>query len=175
MKFLRRIVFLLLFLIICLVVISFFLPKQVDIERSLVVNAPQSTVFNQVNNLKNWEQWSPWKQMDPTMEITYEGNPSGVGAQYNWVGEKSGNGYLQIKESVPNKSIKTYLNFGSQGDGNSTWTFEPQGNQTKATWQFSTDLGYSPISRWRGLFIDRFLGSSFQDGLENIQKVIEGK
>ncbi|MEP6793643.1 MAG: SRPBCC family protein, partial [Saprospiraceae bacterium] len=53
------------FLILALILFSLLLPKEVTISRSITVSAPIDRVFDQVNDLRNWEKWSPWKRMDP--------------------------------------------------------------------------------------------------------------
>ena len=30
-------------------------------------------VYDQVNTLKNWENWSPWHKIDKGMKLTYSG------------------------------------------------------------------------------------------------------
>ncbi len=174
MRFLRRLVFLIFLILGFFFILSFFLPDKASLERSVVVDAPQQKVFNQVNELKNWEKWSPFSQADPTINIAYEGKTVGEGAKYSWKSENSGAGYLQIKESNPPHSLGTYVYFGEQGDGNGFWRFEPvSNNQTKVTWGFNTEFGMNPFQKYFGLMLDRMLGPSYETGLENLKKVSE--
>src|ERR1051325_293703 len=99
MKILKKIGIAILSLIVLLVVISFFLPGNMNVERSVVINAPAPVVFDQVNTLKNWEQWSPWQMMDSTMKITYSGPASGKGAGYSWTSKDMGVGTMTLTES----------------------------------------------------------------------------
>ena len=54
--------------VVLLVVIVAMQPSKFRITRSLTMSAAPSAVFDQVNNFRNWEAWSPWAKLDPTME-----------------------------------------------------------------------------------------------------------
>ncbi|HSI89708.1 MAG TPA: hypothetical protein VK927_01265, partial [Adhaeribacter sp.] len=84
-----------------LIVVSFFLPGKVHVERSLIIKAGAEPVYQQVNTLKNWEKWSPWHEMDPNMQLSYQGPEAGEGAGYSWVSQEVGNGSLTIAASQP--------------------------------------------------------------------------
>jgi hypothetical protein len=47
-------------LIILLVIISFFLPGKVHVERTAVIRAEPAVIYGQVADLKNWPKWAPW-------------------------------------------------------------------------------------------------------------------
>ena len=42
---------------------SFFISGDVHVERSATINAPADVIFQQVNVLTNWVNWSPWSEM----------------------------------------------------------------------------------------------------------------
>lgn len=167
MKFVKRILFLLLFLMVIGLVIALFLPKDIRVERSMTINAPAASVYNQVNTLKNWENWSPWVRMDPEMKTSYTGVTSGKGATYSWTGPEVGSGSLTISDSFPFSNIKTNLTF-DQGGGNGTWTFVDKGDQTEVTWAMDTHMSWP--SNLMGLMMDGMLGPTFEDGLKNIDE-----
>src|SRR3984893_8613851 len=77
-------------------------PADFRIVRSATRSAPASDVFAQVNDFHNWDAWSPWAKLDPTMKQTYEGAPAGTGAIYAWIGNKKvGEGRMTLTESHP--------------------------------------------------------------------------
>ncbi|MEZ4984128.1 MAG: hypothetical protein R2795_03670 [Saprospiraceae bacterium] len=51
-------------------------------ERTISINAPQAVVFDAVNELKNWESWSPWQEQDPSTKTVYSETSAGAGAYY---------------------------------------------------------------------------------------------
>ena len=48
--------------LLAIILISFLFPTTMKVSRSIEVNAPVDRVFDQVNDLRNWEKWSPWKE-----------------------------------------------------------------------------------------------------------------
>jgi hypothetical protein len=46
---------------------------QLEIERAIKIKGSPSTVFRLINDLKQWEAWSPWAKIDPEMTQSYSG------------------------------------------------------------------------------------------------------
>ena len=44
--------------LLALILISFLLPSEIKVKRSIEVSAPIDRVFEQVNDLRNWEKWA---------------------------------------------------------------------------------------------------------------------
>lgn len=166
----------LIIIVALVVIISFLLPSNSIVERSIVVDAPAKVVFKQVNNLRNWSNWSPWAKMDPDMEIEYFGPETGVNSKYCWEGdpETVGTGCLTIVENEENASISTLLQFEGMGEGNGSWTFEESEEGTKVTWAMNSDMSKPAIiGRYFGLMMDGMLGPTFEEGLESLKEIAE--
>lgn len=148
-------------------------PSHAHLERSLEIKAPPQVVFDQVNNLGNWEKWSYWNELEPDAKKTYEGPEAGVGSKYSWEGKKTGKGSMVIVESVAPQTIKTELDFGGDGQAKSGFLFEPFGQGTRVTWDFDSDLGFTQRVSMM-LMMDKFLGEAYEKGLDNLKKVCEG-
>ncbi|MFD2245189.1 SRPBCC family protein [Pontibacter ruber] len=161
--------------IIILGVISLFLPTEVHVERSMVINAPAWLTYEQVNNLKNWEKWSPWKQADPEIRLDYQGPAAGNGAQYSWKSRRRvlGTGKLTIADTEPNKRIVTEMYFVHKGRGIATHTFEETPEGTLVTWAVDSKLGHNPVKKYAGLFWGSLIGPDFERGLSNLKIVAE--
>ena len=67
MKIIRNILTVLVILFALLIIVAFFLPSKKHIEASVLIKAPDSIVYNQVDNFINWENWSPWAVRDSQM------------------------------------------------------------------------------------------------------------
>jgi effector-binding domain-containing protein len=174
MRTLKRIAAALAIIAGLLAVIGFFLPRQVHMERSTVVAAPASTVFALVNGYKMFNKWSPWHGIDPDAKYTYEGPDSGVGARMTWAGNASvGSGSQEVIESRPGEMVRVKLDFGDQGGGTAQFNLVPEGDGTKVTWGFDTDLGMNPISRYFGLMIDGMVGKDYEKGLAGLKTLAE--
>jgi effector-binding domain-containing protein len=172
MKTIKKIGLGLLVLIVLLAIISVFLPSKMAMERSIIINAPASNAFEQINTLKNWEKWSPWKKMEPTAKMTYNDIASGEGASYSWAGEKTGEGTLTITKSTP-EEIVTKLDFKDQGTSEAGFRLAPEGNATKLTWYFNSEVGANPMHRWMMVIMKGMMASQFDDGLKSIKDLAE--
>ena len=74
--------------------------------------APPPAVFAQVNDLRQWEAWSPWAKLDPAVKNTFEGAATGTGAIFRWAGNNEvGEGRMTITESRPSDLIRMKLEF----------------------------------------------------------------
>src|SRR4051812_47520697 len=172
MKAIKKIVFGLIILIVALAAIGLVaLPRESKIERSIVIQAPAEVIFDQVNDLKKNEAWTPWK--DPTMKLTYGPVTEGKGASSTWTSKKMGNGTMTIEESVPASTIRIGLDFGSMGTAKSTWTFAPEGEAVKVTETMTSDAGMNPAKRWMSLMSDKMVGPYFEKGLASLKQVSE--
>ena len=146
-------------------------------ERQIVINAPVQSVFEEVNDFKNWEKWSPFSASDPTMKMNYGEKTVGSGASYSWEGETTGTGAQYIIESVPYEKIETKIEFqdsGSESIGFGHWTFKEIPEGVEVTWGFSSSAT-SYFEKYFGALIDPFLGGTFEQGLESLKKVSEAK
>lgn len=172
MKALKKILLAIGLLLAVLIVISFFLPSRLHIEKSVEINAPADIVFEQFNTLQNWEQWSPWVKMDPQSKREYFGSGAGVGSGYTWKGEKTGEGKLTITESNPYTSIVTELEMRGE-KVYPGFNFEESGGKTKVTWYFDSDAGWNPFGRYMNLMVKGMLGHQFEQGLNDVKQIVE--
>lgn len=174
MAVLKRVVVGLVTLIVLLLVIGFLLPRQVHIERSIVINAPQAELFEALNSFKRFNEFSAWAALDPNTQYSYEGPESSVGARMSWVSSdpELGSGTNEIVESRAPDLIRTRLNFGGQA-AEATFTFVPADGATRVTWGFDGDLGNNPIMRFVGLMFDKWIGSDYEKGLARMKQVME--
>jgi effector-binding domain-containing protein len=161
-------------IVLLLLIIAYLLPRHMHVERSMTMNAPAEIIFEQVNNLKNWDKWSPWHKMDTTMKITYQGPESGKGASYSWDGEEMGTGKLTIAESVPYDSIVNEMYFmEDEKPAYSRFKIARSDSGNVVTWMMDSDAGMNPVKRWFGLFMKGMLEEQFDKGLADIRKVAE--
>ena len=175
MKILKRIGMALGVLLLLLIIVGFFLPSTYSAERSITVNAPVEVVFNQVNDLKNWETWGPWAAEDPNMTVTYGDITEGVGASHSWTSEKHGPGKLTIAKSEAHKMIRTDLDFYDKGQAKGRFDFEPTDDGVKVTWGMDGDAGYNLIMRYFGVMMDSMVGPYFEKGLTGIKEIAEAE
>lgn len=176
MKLLKKIGLVLAGLLVLLVLISFFLPSQVHVERSRFIAGPPEAAFAQVNTLKNWETWSPWHRIDPkNTTYTFSEKPEGEGAWYVWKSTHPnvGNGKLTLTKSLPNEAVEANLDFEGMGTSRTGYYFKPEGNGTRVTFSMDGDMSRPVVvGKYVGLLMDGMLGPMFEQGLANLDSVV---
>ena len=146
------------------------------VERSAIVSAPAPVVFAQVNDLHNWEAWSPWAKLDPAAKQTYEGPRAGTGAAFSWAGNKQvGEGHMTITESRPAELIRFRLDFVRPFAGTNTaeFTFTPRDDQTAVTWTMSGRQNFMAKAFCMFMNMDKMVGGEFEKGLAQMKSVAE--
>jgi len=172
MKILKGLLIFIVVVAVILVAVTFMLPSKVEMERSKFIAAPQELVFNQVNNLKAWDAWSPWHELDPNIELEYSSDdPSGEGAWYSWKGiDAVGSGKLTILTSEPHRYVRSQMLFmESEDPAFANMTFEEADGGTQVTWSFEAEM--SGTGKWFGLMMETFLGPSYERGLDKLDSV----
>ncbi len=162
--------------VLCAVIAS--RPADFKVSRSATFSATPAAVFEQVNDLHKWNDWSPWAKMDPNSKATYEGPTAGEGAKMAWDGNNDvGAGDMTIVDSKPNDRVGIKLHFvrPMEGECDVLMQIEPAGDQTKLTWNMSGKNGF--MAKAIGLFMDceKMCGDQFEVGLANLKKVVETK
>lgn len=167
-----------LILIVLIVVgIAMTKPDEFKVSRSATFSVTPAVVFAQVNDLRNWEAWSPWAKLDLSAKPTYEGPKSGNGAAMVWHSEKPevGVGKMTITESVPNQRIVFLLEFEKpmKGTNTASFTFKGAGKQTEVTWSMSGKMEL--MQKVMSIFMncEKMVGGMFEDGFKNLKAVVE--
>lgn len=175
MKTLKTIGIGLIGVILLLLVIAFFLPSKVHIERSIEIKGNPANAYNLINRITEWKQWSPWHKLDTNAKWIYSEQTEGTGAWYTWESEvrNVGSGKLTITNSKPYEIISTALQFEKMTPAHSDFIFTPTTDGYKLTWTMDSDMGLNPIGRWFGVFMDRMIGPDYEKGLQAIKEISE--
>ena len=173
MRFLRRLPVVLIVLAAIFVGVGLILPGSIKVERSAVIQAPPAAIFPLLNDLRQFNRWSPWAARDPQTAYAFSGPESGVGARMTWQSQKLGNGTQEIVESVPDQRVVTALDFGDMGTARAGQNLRPEGSGTRVIWDLETNLPYNPLSRWIGLMFDRWIGADYEVGLARLKNLAE--
>jgi ribosome-associated toxin RatA of RatAB toxin-antitoxin module len=138
--------------------------------------APAAVVFNKVNDFKNWPQFSPWAEKEPTAALTYGDTTVGEGGFYAWNGEILGEGYMETLSTRANEQIAQTINFIEpfEARSNINWTFTPEGEQTRVTWQMEGKKDF--VSKLATIFmgsIEDMTGPDFERGLFKLDSLLQ--
>lgn len=177
MRILRNVLLVVVGIVLLFGVIGLFLPGNIHVERSGVVSASPTMVYQMLSSPKIFNQWSPWMKMDPDMKIEYFGPPSGEGAGYTWnsVNGDLGTGSWKIIGAEFLKQVNIELQMGDMSPALSKQMVEASGNGTKVTWTLDSDMGWNPLWRWFGLLMDGMVGADFESGLRSLDSLARVK
>lgn len=161
-------------LIAAVLIGGFLTPSEWRSESKTTVSAPVSAVFEQVNTLQNWPNWTPWdSETYPDLSITYSGEVSGVGARYQWF-DGAMNGELYITQSVPNQAV-LYTVVMDDGEFEMDCGFEfVDGQSVEVTWGCGGDSGSNPVQRLMMKLYEPMMRKDFELGLQNLKAKLEG-
>jgi hypothetical protein len=152
-------------------------PAEFHIERSIAVLAPPASAFAQVNDFHAWAAWSPWDKLDPKMERTHTGPPSGPGATYAWKSEsgKVGQGRMTIEKSEAPTRVVVTLEFIKPfaATNTVTFSFDATAEGTKVTWAMDGRNGFMGKAFALLMNMDKTVGGDFERGLVALKAVAE--
>ena len=57
---------------------NLFISSDYEFERSIEIESPIDSVYNQVSDLHNWPNWAVWWKKDSTIFTEYFGEKSGL-------------------------------------------------------------------------------------------------
>lgn len=172
----KTIAIVLVLLIAALLIYAATKPDSFRIERSTTIKAPPEKIFALIDDFHQWEAWSPWEKIDPALKRTYSGAANGVGAVYEWSGNKDiGQGRMEIVESVPSAKVMLKLDFVTPFEAHNKvdFTLAQQGDVTKVT---QAMYGPSPyISKLMTIFfsMEKMVGKKYEEGLANLKAIAE--
>jgi uncharacterized protein YndB with AHSA1/START domain len=156
---------------------GFLLPTAWSISKNTTIKAPAEKVYEQIANLRNWQNWAPWnKDMDRTQVYTYEGPESGVGAKWLWTSEKMGKGWLEITEADPEKGIsyRLFIDMDNrQSTINGAINYTKTEDHLNVVWSDQGVVGDNFNERWMTLLIKFMLGKEMSAGLEKLKLITE--
>ncbi|MGE3973933.1 MAG: SRPBCC family protein [Bdellovibrionales bacterium] len=172
----KKILLALVIVVGAIVIFALTKPNTFHYERSALMNAPAERIFPYFNDFQNWAKWSPFEKFDPNMKRTIGGSPNGLGAIYEWDGNKDvGTGRMEIVESTPHSLVKMKLDFLKPfaSTHEAIFTLTPEGPQTKVTWAMSGVNNF--VSKLMLVFMsmDKMMGVHFDEGLNNLKVLVE--
>ena len=108
-----------------------------QVRRSRDIDAPLSSAFDAVVDLKSWPEWSPWLLHEPDAELVYSNDYQQAGGCYTWDGKVVGAGRLCHVEINPGGSIRQKIEFlrPFRSSSEVNWDFAAEGERTRVSWE----------------------------------------
>lgn len=159
-------------------VVGFLLPSSRHLVEKTETNRKLTIVFDTLNSLRRFDDWSPLVLRDPRMQLKLSGPESGVGARLDYVSDKKGlgEGSWTITESVPKSRITYAVTNPDRGD-NKRYQFrlEPTGRNNRnveISQSYDVDYGWNILGRYTGMYVSRYVGDDMKLGLGRLTNVL---
>ena len=146
--------------------VALLLPRKVVVTRHADVALSPEDVIARVASTSGFQTFNPYCTTDPDLQIAPFGPDAGVGSGFEFKG-KEGKG-TQTVTDVTATSVTHLIDLGAMGKP--VQTIEAKATDTGAyvTWTVTSDMGFNPVFRIFGLFMDRMLGKTYELGLKNM-------
>lgn len=168
--------YLFLLLLLSLVALTVFVATQkgiFSVERSKVINSPKATVYNYVNDFRNYEDFESWAVEDPSLKFTFPNKTTGIGGSFSWSNEEETGNAVTVK-TKDGESIEQKMKYnGTEADV--TWTFKDTlAGKTKVTWKAKGTMSflfkvYAALNGGS----DKVIGTIYEKSLVNIDKNLD--
>ncbi|GGA76236.1 hypothetical protein GCM10008015_16050 [Flavobacterium palustre] len=171
----RILKYIFLLFLLSLVALSIFVATQKGdflVERSKIINSPKTSVYNYVNDYRNWSDFGSWTSEDPEIKVNYPKNTIGKGASFSWEG-KDGAGEMKTIRIIENDSIVQSMQFEGT---NSTvyWNFKDTIGGTKVTWKTKGKMSFFfKIYAALNGGADKIIGTIYEKSLVNLDKALD--
>lgn len=145
---------------------TLLLPKNVHVERHAKVAASPETILEMAASNHGYQKFNPYLTSDPELAIRPFGPDTGVGSGFHFDG-KEGKGTQTVAEVTAN-SVRYDIDLGAMGKPVQEISAQGLPDGTQVTWTMDMDLGFNPVARVFGLFLDGMVGKTFEQGLDNL-------
>lgn len=175
MKIVKKILIGIAAIIVLVLVVALFMPREYSISRSVVINKPKAEVFDFVKHIKNQDSYSVWNMADPNKKQTFTGEDGTVGFKNYWNGNDDvGEGEQEITAIKEGERLDVDIRFKRPFESNMkayTTTETVDANSTRVT-----NVCYGE-SGWPGNIMnpmmDGMIGKDLQQNLDNMKALLE--
>ena len=144
------------------------MPKM-NVVRSVTIDAPLEKVFDTLNDLHSWIDWSPWLVMEPEASVTVADD----GTFYEWNGKRVGSGEMKITSFVENKTVFYDLTFLTPWKSEAKVRFDVSVSEggTNVAWTMESSMPWFMF--WMVGMMEGFIAMDFDRGLAMLKEYIE--
>ena len=160
------IVYTILVIVAAFFLIAMLLPRKVVVTRQADVQMSPEDLIARVASTEGFQTFNPYCTTDPDLQITPFGPAEGVGSGFRFEG-KEGKGTQTVTETTATR-VTHLIDFGAMGKPVQTIETKATDSGARVTWTVTSDMGFNPVFRIFGLFMDRMLGKTYELGLKNI-------
>lgn len=158
-------------------ILGLFISKELKYEKTIVINAPIDSVWENVNSLAALDRWSPWNELDRDMKKEYSGTDGTVGASVSWDSDVKdvGKGTQTItnieKPALFETNLVLYMPRENEAKG--YIKLAEEGSSTNVTWGFVGEMPY-PFNVMKLIWdMDKMMETEWNNGLSKLKELCE--
>lgn len=171
----RIIKYLFLLFLLSLVALTIYIATQkgdFTVESSKVISSPRATVFNYVNDYKNWPKFSSWISEDSSIQSSFSPAANGSGSSFSWQGSNA-IGTIETLYTKQNDSIVQKMEF-NETSSNVYWSFKDTVGGTKVTWKSVGKMNFMlKVNSFFNLGTKNTLSKVYDKSLANLDKNLD--
>ena len=153
-----------------LVIVTLFLPSKVTVSKSILINATETEVANEIAGFKNWKNWYPAFQNQNIAVTTLQKSDSSF---VTLTDEKQRKLSMSMIKPGP-ENIDIFLFAENKNNIRYQFILSAKGTgQTLLTWNVNTTLPWYPWEKITGIFLDKVTGPQYQSALQNLKIAAE--
>jgi hypothetical protein len=168
----RILKYIFLLLLLSLFALTVFVSTQKGdfiVERSKIIKSTRYSLYNYVNDYRNWEDFGSWTKENKQIKITYPDKTIGVGSSYFWTSEKE-NGTIKTQFTKEYDSILQKMDYnGTISDV--FWSFKDTTGGVKVTWKSKGKMSFA-LKIYSAMHggVDNIIGTIYEKSLINLDK-----
>lgn len=157
-------------LLITLMGVGLALSGEWRAEATLEVGAPPEAVYPLLEDLRRWDEWTLWGDV----ESTFAGALRGTGAIRSWQTEELGSGSIQITDAQEHRRVLYEVDVD---DGSlkvlGRLELETTPGGTLIRWEESGDFGWNPLMGYQARFMTKAQGAQLEESLRRLASVLQ--
>jgi uncharacterized protein YndB with AHSA1/START domain len=145
------------------------------IEATAIIDAPANVVFDYINDMNHFGQWSPFAQLDKSLTAEVGAINKGVGASYSYQGKMIGSGEMTFTKIETNELIEISMDFGAPNPSHADieWRLVAEGTLTRFTWAMVGERNLKNRIMAKVFNLNKVMTKHFADGLNNVKAHVE--
>ncbi len=147
------------------------LQRHVRVQRVAAIAAAPADVMAMAASNIGYQKFNPYNLADAALKIELFGPEHGVGSGFRFA-SRDGKGSAIISKLTAHR-VDYALDLGHRGKPQQSIAVEALGTGSKVTWTTEADMGFNPIGRIIGLFLDGKLGPVQERGIQNIAAALK--
>jgi len=164
-------------IVVSIIIVALLIRKEVNIDRSVIVNKPLKEVFEYLRFMRNLDNFSVWNMADPNMHKEFRGTDGEPGFIYIWDSstmKNVGAGEEELIEVDKNKKIEFEIRFKRPMKNVAKASFileSVSADKTNVEWDFQSKSKF-PMNILKSV-LQKMLGKDLEQSLQNLKKILE--